>query len=877
MTPDPRILEQNLAALVGRAYEPVLADEEFREALVLRVLERVTARVEHDGGGARTAGVEETVQRRADRERSLGRRFPLRFVVGAAASLAAATVLAIVFFARGGSSDALEDLLAGGRGAWRPLGDAGAIWRALDRPLGASEMPFAAETPKGASSKVLQVGTRVATLAANAGVRVEREPDGGVAFELGRGALELASEPAAGEPTWRLAAGAARVHFAHGRLRAEVLRGDPSRLLVFLADGSAWAVVEGVLVELAPGTSGVLSPDGFVRGGRVARGAPNVGSADAGAEVALPSDSGSDRAEVVLSDEHGGADPAAVDAAQEGGATLVLEVVAPAGTDLSAAGLASLRVGLVRVTPLMLLQDPEIVRPARRADGAFAVGGIAAGSYTVDVAVDGFALWRGGPFELDPGADFVAVVSLERGSLVRGVVVDPAGRRIAGAWVVSESEAPEVPLAMSRDQLVEFLAGIAVTDVEGRFELALRSGEHVLRAAHAEHAPGWSPKFAVGAGTVAEQHITLQCGATIRGTVERVDGSPWTGVDVVASTADILREHPRMSFSGAVTDAEGRYAIENLPPGSYAVLHFGSLGERVDAGKPEMRILDLGACDELQVDFTRAFTGARVFGRVTTQDGAPVAGMGLSLVREGSNGRDQHYSYTGPDGAFELLEVPFASYSIFLTPDEGRTVVKVDDFVVPEWVAIERNVSVSSEAATGIVRDGVSGTGLPRSVVLVFAITSPGDPGNFVGRVLTDDAGRFRFPHLVRDYYRLAVFSTLADFGQEYVEDVLPSEDGRPIEVDLHPGGRLRVRVVAPNGAPIAGAKLVFVNEVGVRVSFAEDDSTDAAGLRLARGVKPGAWTVRASAAGYADGERVTEVRANEEAVLEIVLAERGR
>lgn len=843
--PDPRVLDENLALLVGRAWEPVAPRAEFRAAL----RERVLARAAELRAGA-----------------ALRRR---RLAVAGAALLAAAAS-ALLWVGLSGRPLDRAAILASGRVACRTPGEATWRARAATEPFGPADLPLEIATPARAAAR-LGGAAASARIAPGSHARAWLDPDGGAVLELLAGELALSAPAQRGaDPAWRAAAGAARVGLAWGELR---VAGSAERADVFLTSGEAVALGGRGPLALAPRTDGL--PVGRFEGGRfVPAEPPAAAAAPSGDPVSLAAPAGPERARTAVAAEPADGAPAAGAERPRPRSALALTVLGPDGAPVPDEALAGARLSLLQPTDIPRVVDsPRAVRaePAGR-PGALAARDLPTGERWIDVAVPGYALWRGGPLELQPGVEHALEVRLERGTPVRGVVLDPDGEPVAGAWVVDEHQMPDRPLAGDLAQHEGGVAPRAETGEDGRFELPpVGTGLHVVRAAGAGWAPGWSAVFETAPGSPpVDVVVRLARGGSIEGVVH-VDGGPWEGAAVLAALGE-RDGRQRMTYGAALTDGLGEYAIRDLAPGQYAVL---LLGDEETAGVPEMRTVEVEAGGVTRVDFVRAVGGTRLSGRVTTADGAPVALMGVSVTPAGSAGRDagaQRFGYTDGDGRYAIADLAAGAYELYLTPDQGRTVVLADAFDVPPWSAFERDVSVPAPSFAGRVLDGRTGGPLAFAGMLVFAIAEPSDPGRFVGFGLSDERGAVRLPHVAAGYYRVQAFATTGGLAPEHVEVDLPRPDGAPVELALRPGGRLEVRVRDADGAPAAGAQLSFADEAGAPLGLSERDVANGAGLFVAPAVKPGAWSVRAEGAGGGAAEGAVVVREGQTAVLELVL-----
>lgn len=238
------------------------------------------------------------------------------------------------------------------------------------------------------------------------------------------------------------------------------------------------------------------------------------------------------------------------------------------------------------------------------AKGVFRVKGDAvAGTSLVRVLARGFrvldkSVARPSGDEIDLGA-----LTLQRGAIVSGRVVDAAGKGVAGARVQREGrrampnmgdesfqmpdfgdfDVPDVDTedaalgaaqfgdaadAPGGDFLRDVFAPRVVTDAEGRFELAhCDPGEFSLRARHADHPSARRDGLNLAAGaTMSDVEIAFPAAAEIRG---RVTGLP-DGMKVRVLASVVRNDAPPVDGPGA---AFGAGMAETFAD-------FGGFGER---------------------------------------------------------------------------------------------------------------------------------------------------------------------------------------------------------------------------------------------------------------------------------------------------------
>ncbi|AEI63891.1 carboxypeptidase-like regulatory domain-containing protein [Corallococcus macrosporus] len=121
----------------------------------------------------------------------------------------------------------------------------------------------------------------------------------------------------------------------------------------------------------------------------------------------------------------------------------------------------------------------------------------------------------------------------------------------------------------------------ALTDASGVASfLEPGAGVMTVCARGAGHAEACERDVGVVAGGTLFVELKLPPGAVVEGQVLRHDGSPAEGVRLVAPGDPMLLE---MTPSGSTTDAQGRYTLDGVTPGSYvSITPFTPQGEAFD-------------------------------------------------------------------------------------------------------------------------------------------------------------------------------------------------------------------------------------------------------------------------------------------------------
>ncbi|MGE3174991.1 MAG: carboxypeptidase regulatory-like domain-containing protein [Planctomycetota bacterium] len=431
-------------------------------------------------------------------------------------------------------------------------------------------------------------------------------------------------------------------------------------------------------------------------------------------------------------------------------------------------------------------------------------------------------------------------------AVVTGRIVDQGGAPIAGARL-SASQADLVWQRLRRagnalldfhltkfgDQLTRSTGGepeplLAVTGRDGRFRIAgLPPGPVDLRVVR----PGYgNHKFSVevpACGEVmAAEPVQLPRGCRVRGQVRR-GGRPLPGaqVGVVALGLGIT----------AVTGLDGRYELQDLPPGQYTVrARFSTFPIQLGP--------DTAVTPERPAEIDLEFPpGRTVRGVVRGLDEQPVEGA-LVLVR----GEQGNPVSTDSNGAF-VLEAPSRAVElqIGLGDDTGVRVVPVPLGTDEVEVAIDAppNCTISGSVVCLPGRRTASG-------VLLRISRGDGDDSRVTARWIELQAGRLRHPLFPAGRSRVTFWCE----GQAPVVrelDLAAGEEHALGELLFEPGATLRGRVVDEAGAPVAGAEVFLGEECDLQV-YQSQNHTAADGAFSVRGVSSAAASLVVRSPGYA-------------------------
>jgi len=522
------------------------------------------------------------------------------------------------------------------------------------------------------------------------------------------------------------------------------------------------------------------------------------------------------------------------------------------------------------------LPDPSFPmhRAFTDAEGRFAWPGVDPGRYRVQVGADGYAPWyvlghavgASGDDE-SPGLE----IALDRGLTVRGRVVDADGAPIVGAEVLSEHDAAFGVLPLGIVGPIPEIGGRTLTRADGRFELSgLSTGqpEHSLRASHPERGAGWarvdsSESDSDPSSTLGEVEIVVARAGSIAGRVAADDGTAKVGSRIIASYVGHVE--PCLSFGADLTDAEGRYRIDGLPPGSYALIHAGpdtSRGpedfESVTAFVP----VESGAVATHDFGNTRSLGGeVEVSGVVRRPDGSPFAFGNVSFVRvNGDVGgweRSLDGVTTSSDGTFSLELAP-GRYGVFTAVDAAHDLTWIGA-IEPSAEDPGATLDLVFERAGGSFAGRIvaaDGTVVPEAM-LTLERTDPlpaergKATGKFIGRGIARRDGSFSLTGLQDGSYRARVIDPRGKYAIARYEFELrgPSRSVNA-DVQLEAGHTVALTFSDPDGQPLSGVRVRLYSD-GDELELVQSMVSGAAGELDVRGLPSGTIRMTARLHGY--------------------------
>jgi uncharacterized GH25 family protein len=502
-----------------------------------------------------------------------------------------------------------------------------------------------------------------------------------------------------------------------------------------------------------------------------------------------------------------------------------------------------------------------VVRSA--ADGTFRLPSLAPEGVAVSAVAAGFF-----PAEGKAGGDRRPVLALQPRLGASGIVVDEAGRPVAGADVRAS-----VPAGSHSARSRSGANGFARSVESGRFRLtSLAAGtSYELKVERQGFAPARMelPDPAEGHAW-PELRIVLHPGRTVSGLVVDAQQRPVAGAQAVlqpASPTNLLQRvltarNVERIEPPAVTDAAGRFVIKNIPGGTFDLKvrarGFGPLtvpGLTVPAGNGGT---DLGT--------VVLAPGTALRGLVVDAQGQPIAGVEIRIKAPDRDAfplpampdRGPVEAVSGADGTF-LLEDLAPGGNLDLTATcpgygPGSAPGVAVPSVEPVRLVLQSNVRVSGRA---LDPDGkpVSGASVvvAEETAMSFGGQSSLFPAGRSHRGTTADDGTFSLDDVSPGPIEL--FADAPHHQQANLKglEVKPGRDLAGVEVVLPAGGVVTGKVVSADGRPIPEAT-VAVNQPspgGVPSFTAQRTTTDAGGEYRIEALSPGPHTLEARAEGY--------------------------
>lgn len=488
--------------------------------------------------------------------------------------------------------------------------------------------------------------------------------------------------------------------------------------------------------------------------------------------------------------------------------------------------------------------------------GLFAVTQVPDSDVVLRIRSSGFSDEIIGPFRVPAGGSHDASVQLSPEKIVTGVVLDPAGRPVAGAEVRASEPSrtgepgsdlsrrverrivrrsapggvpePEIPRAGD--------GPTALTGPDGRFELrglALRPWH--LVATHRNHAQSDATSVDLIGDGPFDVEITLRESGGVQGIVYGKDGAPKAGARVAISEVGQDGGVPSVPIN-VLTGNDGRFERHGLVPGSYTA----RLADRPEEGRVMVMRIGETRPDPSTVPFV-VEPGATAsvtikepeYGAITgvvRANGSPVAEARLGLKPEGAPDlMSPTVISTDAAGAFAFEDVMPGSYVLTVNgPGSARPVHR--KVTVRAKTPSNEIIELPSGGIEGRVldQDGEPVAGMTISVIptaedkadrprtrgIMVMMTDDGSgpattvrmigDDTSVEPVKTDEDGRFLVRFLAADTYNVRVSGGGWIPARQENVDVKDDLVTRHVDMQTSKGGTIVATATASDGTPPA-------------------------------------------------------------------------
>lgn len=469
----------------------------------------------------------------------------------------------------------------------------------------------------------------------------------------------------------------------------------------------------------------------------------------------------------------------------------------------------------------------------------------------------GWADWERG---MRRGGQGEIVITLGPPAALFGVVVDEAGKPIAGATVypLLQTGPQERSQHMIGLGAADWL--IVKTDANGFFRLpnmpadtqAIFLVEAPGKATLAESPHGPQLDFS------AEQKdikVILKAEGRIEGTLVQKDGKPIAG-QLVAAQSSEGDEFSRILNKPVATDKDGKFSLGGLDEGDYSVTTVAGKGTpEFIASKDEIKVVNGKTTSGVKVE---ARAGGLLGVLVVDDKGKPIPGAMVYVMQESRGGSysPQEMPQTDANGTIALRVEP-GDYRAHAQA-EGYTNAgpSGDPTTVEEGKTVLAKIELKPlTKIKGIVRDP---EGKPVAGAVVTAV-GPGG-GRFSFEIHKTDANG-RFQVLCGDVMVMSSDSEkppAAMIVVRHAERALAAavevkDPNKDVEITLKTGIVLKGVVVGEDGKPIAKAKVTAADPHSP--SYGSDGKPDAVtdekGQYQIKGLPPGLVMVTAQAEGF--------------------------
>lgn len=481
---------------------------------------------------------------------------------------------------------------------------------------------------------------------------------------------------------------------------------------------------------------------------------------------------------------------------------------------------------------------------------------------------------------------------LQKAVTVEGRVLRPGGESAAGlpVWL----HLPQYFTVSGRSQfrglrtlpLERPWLPWAVTDAAGGFRVgALPAGGVQAEVRAPGLPPARSERLDPKPGETLRLEIELRPGATVKLRALSPEGDP-----VAGATVDVYRQEKKGDSSGAhvfrfgpvtdergdpdasaVTDAEGRVAVRQVPVGLVRVVLRAE--GYVTRTLRDVEVPEEGA-DLADVELEPSAT---LRGVTVGPDGRPVGGAEVALSQAPEMPFFIPSAVSDEEGRFEIpglergAEVYVQGRAQGYVPKPLKKVTLPADGEVRVEMAREKVLTGRVvEKGTGEPLAGATVTAMKRGTLVMGGMQVMGVTS--AGSTPAGEDGRFELGGLAPGRYEIQVS---AEGHRDAVRTVILEEasEPAPLTIEMERGLELRGRVVDPGGAPVAGAHVRAMPGSlgqGAMVGSVQETRSGGDGTFVIQGLGEGRYTLEAEDDEGRRGTAMAEAGGDQEVVIEL-------
>ncbi len=244
---------------------------------------------------------------------------------------------------------------------------------------------------------------------------------------------------------------------------------------------------------------------------------------------------------------------------------------------------------------MRMFMNSRIPRDMTDEEGKFRLIGVPAGRWEVRGESEEYVSSQTKPFRIAVGETEEVELTMLSGAVMHGRVFDEGGRGLPGARVrlgnIDDATAERRDLSGWRADR-ELDPKVYVTDDEGRFTATnLPPGRTLVKVTKDGYVTSYKRNLRLAAGEVRTHTVALSKGEVVQGIVFGADGKPLEDARVGVTARDPREEQPEEADDGDVgedveptmwssTGEDGRFKVENVPPGTYYVVVWFASGHQ---------------------------------------------------------------------------------------------------------------------------------------------------------------------------------------------------------------------------------------------------------------------------------------------------------